>query len=508
MSLYHVMKVRLMSIKKNIPVPFQKMTAVFVLAIMMMQYCCSAFAETITTRTEPTCTEAGQILTEDTETHVVKAETIPALGHSFGEWEKIPNSNYEERICTVCGYTERQLSESKEERAAARLELTGDMLGINKKNRVTLHAAFTGEGESFSCYAIMTLQGHSTLGLDKPNYTVRFYDDAEGKVKHKLQFMDWQKEHKYILKADYYDVTQCRNLAGARLWREVTATRENLNPRIASLPTLGAVDGFPVSVWLNGEFLGLYTLCLHKDDDLFAMEEGEQAAILICNAHTEDEAEFRAPAELDEDGIHDWEIEFCGTGEWVWAKDSFNDFISFVMHSSDEEFKAKLPAYLDVDAAIDYLIFIYTLGLRNSGVKDLVLVTFGDGWIPSAYDMDEAFGLMPKGEGSYAPDDFLPDCVNGVWTSGTDSLLWDRLLQNYEDEIRERYLELRKGPLSEQSILSVTDSLSKSIPQSLYLRDAERYPGRPTADEMMEQIHRYLNERLPALDSVLGGESK
>ena len=482
--------------------------SMLVLALFLFVLPAVAFADEIKTVVEPTCTEPGQVLTEDTETHVIKAETIPALGHSFSEWEKIPDSNYEERICTVCGYKEKRLSESREESAVARLELTGDMLGINKKNRVTLHAAFTGEGESFSCYAIMTLQGHSTLGLDKPNYTVRFYDDPEGRVKHKLQFKDWQNEHKYILKADYYDVTQCRNLAGARLWRAVTATRENLHPRIAALPTLGTVDGFPVSVWLNGDFLGLYTLCLHKDDDLFAMEEGEMAAILICNAHTEDEAAFRALAELDEEGIHDWEIEFCGTDDWVWTRDSFNDFISFVMHSSDEEFKEKLPAYLDVDAAIDYLIFIYTLGLRNSGVKDLVMVTFGDVWIPSAYDMDEAFGLMPKGEGSCVPDDFLPDCVNGVWTSGTDSLLWNRLLQNYEDEIRERYLELRKGPLSEQSILAVTDSFFESVPQTLYLRDAERYPGRPTADEMMEQIHRYLNERLPALDSVLGGETK
>ena len=453
---------------------------------------------------EPTCTEPGQILTEDSKTHTIITETVPPLGHSFGEWKRLPESDYEARICQVCGYEEIRLPESEEESAIARLELTGDLQGINKKNRVTLEASFSGEGEDFNCYAIMTLQGHSTMGLSKPSFTIRFYDDQEGNAKHKLCFKDWQKEHKYILKADYCDVTQCRNLVGARLWRAVTATRDHLNPRIAALPTLGAVDGFPVSVWLNGDFQGLYTLCLHKDDDLFAMEKGEQAALFICNDHTEAESEFRAPAELDENGVHNWEVEFCGTEDWVWAKDSFNKLIGFVMNSSDEEFKSSLSEYLDVNAAIDYLIFIYTLGLRNSGTKDLVMLNYGDTWIPSAYDMDEAFGLMPKGRGVYAPDVFLPSCEDGVWSSDTENLLWDRLLQNYGDEIRARYHELRKGVLSDDSILSAVDTFVGEIPETLYLRDADRYPGRMSTSDMTLQIHTYLSERLPLLDVILG----
>ena len=485
--------------------PFQKMIAIIVLAIMMMQYCCSAFAETITTRTEPTCTEAGQILTEDTETHVIKAETIPALGHSFGEWAPI-DSTYEERVCTVCGARERRIVETDDELAIPRLILTGSMDGINKKSRVALNAVFTSPDAQFDCWAIMTMQGHSTLGLDKPNYTVRFYDDADGIQKHKLRFGCWRKEHKYILKADYFDVTQCRNLVGAQLWRELVETRANVHPRLASLPTLGAVDGFPIALWLNDEFLGLYTFCLHKDDDLFDMKKGEQAAVLVCNKNSEDEASFRAPAVLDEEAVHDWELEFCGTEDDTWARGSFNGLIDFVMRSSDEEFRERLGEYLDVDAAVDYLVFIYTLGLVNSGVKDLVLVSFGDQWIPSAYDMDEAFGLMPEGEGAYAPDDFLPRCEGGVWTSGTGSLLWDRLLQNYENEVRARYRELHAGPLSEEHILTLVDSFVDAIPASLYLRDAEKYPGRSSAAEMTEQIHRCMTERLPNLDEVLGGK--
>ena len=465
----------------------------------------TAYAEVIEKRVEPGCTEPGQILKEDTETHVVTAEVIPALGHSFGDWISCDNG-LEERICSACGERETRVLMTEGEARVPQLRLTGSMDGMNKKVRATLGADFTGKGEKFNCYAIMTMQGHSTLGLDKCNYTVRFYNDPNGTDKHKLCFGDWHKEHKYILKADYYDVTQCRNLTGAQLWREMVKIRDHVDPRISSLPTLGAVDGFPVSVWLNDGFLGLYTLCLHKDDDLFEMRDGEQAAILICNRNSEDEAVFRAPAELDEDGVHDWEIEYCGTEDWTWAKDSFNRLIDFTMHSTDEEFREGIGTYLDVDAAIDYLNFIYTLGLVNSGVKDLVLVSFGGKWIPSVYDMDEAFGLMPEGKGAYAADVFLPRCEEGVWTSETGSLLWDRLLQNFEEDIRTRYRQLRSGPLSEKNILAAIDGFASEIPNSLYLRDAARYPGRPDAGEMTDQMIHYITERLPVLDEMLGGE--
>lgn len=470
-------------------------------------------AEEITTsdvslvqKKEATCTEPGYVMSEDLETHTIVTETLPATGHRFSDWTMNTDSALEIRSCEVCGVSETRHAVDAKESEVARLNLTGDMHGINKKNRVTLEASFDGQGVDFNCYAIMTLQGHSTMGLDKPNYTVRFYDDSEGNHKHKVCFKNWTEEHKFILKADYYDVTQCRNLIGANLWRDILSTRDNLHPRIASLPSYGAVDGFPISVWLNDEFLGLYTMCLHKDDDLFGMTDGEQAALLICNEHTEDESEFRALAVLDEEGVHNWELEYCATKDDTWVRDSFNSLFEFVSDSSDEEFKLHLSQYLDVDTAIDYLIFIYSLGLENSGTKDLVMVNFGDIWIPSAFDMDEAFGMIPRSFDAHSPSDsFLPVKSEGVWTSNTGSILWDRILQNFESEIMARYSTLKSDVLGEDSILSALDSFTEAIPDLLYLRDAERYSGRPEYDSMIKQIKEYIPERLAVLDIVFGG---
>ena len=469
----------------------------------------AAHAENQDADLAPTCTESGYRTVE--EQGVIRLEEIPPLGHQFGDWIIAEDGKSKTHTCSACGYEETIRIGLVPEEKLPWLNLKGEMEGIGKKNRVVLEAEFVSEEDAFQCYGIMTLQGHSTYGFPKKNYTIRFYDDPEGKEKHKSSFRDWDREHKYILKANYEDLSQCRNLVGAEIWEEMTESRSSVPEQIRNLPHYGAVDGFPVAVYLNGSFFGLYTLNLHKDDDLYQMKNGRQEAILICNAQTTDEALFRAPAAFAEDYSSDWEVEFCGTEDDSWAKESFNQLITFVMESSDEEFAAHLDKYLDVDAAVDYLLFIYALGLEKSGAKDLVLLNYGDRWIPTAFDMDEAFGLDPANARYRQPEEFLPVLSEGRIESGTGSLLWDRLLTHYQDRIIARYRELRENTLSGENMIKHVKEFIAQIPESFYDYDTYLYPDRPVKDNQMDvQIEHYITERTQVLDRVfgVGGESK
>lgn len=482
------------------------------LAIALLLLCLPAAAPAeqsglVSTVVEPTCTEAGYILTTDPAAGSTTVQNLPAVGHSFTPWQPDAAGNTESRSCTVCGFRESLRISTIPEEDMPRLYLTGSLEGIGKKNKVVLEAAYTAPDRQFDCYAVLTMQGHSTFGCPKHNYTIRFYRDRDEHRKHKVTFRNWGEEHKYILKANYYDLSACRNLVGAQLWSRMTATRQGLSPRLAALPLLGAVDGFPVEVYLNGEYFGLYTLNLHKDDDLYGMGEGEETALAICNRSTTGEALFRAPAAFLEDYSSDWEIEYCGTLDEAWARDSFNSLIHFVMESSDETFRRELHTKLDVDAAIDYLLFIYALGLPDSCAKDLVMLHFDGVWIPSAYDMDEAFGLDADKGVYLSSDAFLPCREGGVWSSGTGSLLWDRLLNGFEQEIRARYRQLRATLLTEESLLSLVESFVGSIPEACYDRDRNLYPARPLADsDMQAQITDYITKRFGYLDLVLEAE--
>ena len=457
---------------------------------------------------DPTCVDPGYRAYEEQGT--IRIEELPPTGHQFTEWDVDSEAKTRTHTCNICGYEETIRISSIPENLLPRLEMTGSMDGIGRKSRVVLEIQYTDPEQSFHCYGLCTLQGHSTYGLPKKNYTIRFYDDTEGNQKHKVRFRGWNREHKYILKANYKDVSQCRNIVGAWLWTEIVKSRKTIPERLSALPAYGAVDGFPIAVYFNGEFFGLYTLNLHKDEDLYQMKKGAREAVVICNEQKTDESLFRSKAAFLPNNESDWEIEFSGTGDDVWVRDSFNGLISFVMESDDVTFHEHLHEYLDLDAAIDYLIFIYALGLEDSGAKDLVMLSYGDQWIPSAYDMDEAFGLDALDSVYRKPEVFLPRQMDGAWGSGTGSLLWDRILNSFTEQFLDRYHELRSGPLSEENLIGSVRRFSSQIPESFYDYDWYLYPGRDEQfAHMDQQIEQYIPSRLKLLDDLFkGGETR
>lgn len=456
-------------------------------------FCCllllpfSAFSAEKTTAYPPTCTEAGYILHEENGVIQIEEGEAP-LGH-----------DYIDQICSRCGEKEKDpLSDS-----LPRVELTGDISGISRERRVTLKCTLHFPEGEISCYAFTTYQGHSTMEFDKKNFTIRLFQDERITEKQRISLRGWQAEHKYILKAHYQDASLSRNLIAAGIWADMAKSRENLPPQLQASSSFGAVSGFPVILFLNGEFLGLYTWNLHKDEDLFAMGGVRREAIVIANGQSAPESLFRAPASFLPEG--DWELEYCGTGnQGAWAEESFNSLIRFIMESDDEAFRSRLFEYLDTKAAIDYLIFLYALGLSHSGAKDLVMLQYEDTpWIPSAYDMEEAFGLDLERGAFLPPDQFLPVKTEAGWDSKTGSLLWDRLLSLFEKEIRERYRDLRAHALSEESLMARAEYYLNALPDALIEKDLSLYPGRPYPTENCAgQILQYIQNRLPLLDEI------
>ena len=462
-----------------------------------------------------TCEKKGYTVISGTFGGTQICNFVPALGHRYGEWRVTAepegiSCGEKERSCRVCGSVDR--AAVYPETTLPVLRLYGSLEGIDRKTEVSLQAQFDGAGQSFAAYATLKYQGHSSTVYEKKNYTIKFFQDETHETRLKVKFYDWNKDSKFILKANYIDPSQCRNLVCADIWSEICKTRDGTK-HIKKLFNYGAVDGLPSAVYLNDTFLGLYDLTLHKDDDLFKLKSGEQDALMILNRCTSDAALFRAEAAFDD--ACDWEVEFCGTEDRAWAQEKLNAFARFVMTASDAEFSNNktLKKYVNIDSAVDYLLAIYALGLHNSYAKNLVLVSYDDGtgvsdpWICSLFDMEDAFGLSPDGQRVLDAVDGLPEKTDGIWTSGTGSLLWDRLLQCYETRIRARYTQLRAGVLSQEAIMEKVRQFTAQIPEVYYAADAARYPGMPQQPGGAEQqIEQYLSQRLALLDARLLNE--
>ncbi len=459
------------------------------------------------TTTAPSCEKAGAVTAMSVDgTSSQTLQILPAEGHDYSEAQvQKPtdevNCGFSTRQCGKCFHTET--TPIYPECSIARLCMYGDLTGIGKKAEVPITVSFDGQGKQVDCYALLKYQGHTSLVYDKKNYTLKLFKDADHKEKNKLTFFDWNKEHKYILKANYVDASACRNLVCADLWGEMVASREDYHPRLDDCSNYGATDGFPLALYLNDEFQGLYTFTLHRDDDLFDMEDGNLDAILVANTAQTDAAFFKAPATFEDNS--DWEVEYSGLeDDTLWAEQKLNDLIAFVRTASDEEFRANLGEYLDVNSALDNLIAIYALGLTNSGAKNMTLAAYDNGTLfCSLCDMENAFGLSPTGETVYLPTEYLPACTDGAWDSATNSLLWDRILQLYQPELCARYTALRRSILTAERISGKAKAFMEPIADAFYAADKTLYPDMPQLKIAPgEQIEAYTTERLTLLDEL------
>lgn len=375
------------------------------------------------------------------------------------------------------------------------------------KEEVLAKMEYISRTESFRAYLKIKCQGNSSMNYPKKNFTIKMYADEARETKLKKEFRDWgQESHKYVLKANYIDHSHARNIVSARVWNEIVSSRPDygdLPEEMRGSPRNGAVDGFPVKLYTNGTYQGIYTWNIGKDDWMWGMDEDNASHVLLCGetntngTYGENACNFRA-LWSGEDGT-DWTVEVGSNSDAV--KDSLNALIGFVMENDGEDFRAGIGTYLDVLSAIDYYLFSYvSCGLDSLG-QNLLLATYdGVKWICGQYDMDSTFGLWWDGSKFVSPDYACPDDYQEPF-----SLLWERLAANYPEEMKVRYLQLRDGALSLPNMVTHFERFTDVIGPVLYVEDLTVYPGIPSSDENnLEQLRNFIRDRLAYVDQQMG----
>ena len=365
-----------------------------------------------------------------------------------------------------------------------KLYLSGNIDGISKENEVKLTSKYIGEKSDFDNFATLKWQGHSSLAYQKKNYTIKLYEDDGYSSKYKTKINGWSKRNKYCLKANYIDYTQSRNVVSAKLWGEVVNSRKNLNENLKGLTNGGAIDGYPIELYINDEYQGLYTFNTCKDENLFT-GANEPQALYGANHFTEDIWFSNEETHSNDlENLEQWDLEYLMDGiDENTMNNSVQEMVDFVYNSSNEEFKKSLNKYLDVDAAIDYMLFMYYInGSDNAAINTLWVTYDGKVWIPSAYDMDATFGLHPMGRKYLSYDYMLPSKNGDTISSNSDMYLWERLLNVYTKEVKNRYKELRKSVLTSSNVINRFKKFINSIPKEEYVKDFNLWDSTTTID--------------------------
>ena len=385
--------------------------------------------------------------------------------------------NYIDGECTVC--------QNYSSTYCPKLYFNGDMSNMTKKKDVRdITFQYKSSQQTVSGTAKIKVQGTSSLKYDKKNYTINFYKDSEYSQKLGID-VGWGEQDKYCLKANWIDKTHSRNIVTAKLAGQIQKKYNLFN----TAPNNGVIDGFPIEVYINGEFHGLYTMNIPKDAWMFDMDKDNPNHIVICGDNWNDPVLFKKiPTDLS-----DWAVEVGPEDNETLKK--VQRLVKFVLNSSDDEFKENFSQYLDLDSTLNYYIMMNYAWMRDNTGKNLLLATYdGNVWYPTLYDLDTTWGTVYDGT-------YLYNYKSGS-ISYNGSLLWSRLEKLFKKEIAERYFELRSTILSPDNIISEFNNFANSIPKEIQDRETAKWntPQKPIPGYPISQIESYLNTVVPRFD--------
>lgn len=363
---------------------------------------------------------------------------------------------------------------------------------------------YISKTSKFKVYTYIKLQGNSSLQYPKKNFTIKLYKNEARTIEANKEFKNWGAHNNFVLKADYIDILHARNVVSAKLWSKVIQSRSDydmLPDGIKNSPNNGVIDGFPVQVYINGEYCGLYCWTIPKCDWMVGMDSSNPNHALLSAEFNDngDIAYQYNPCNFNAlwDGSSDYFDVEVGTNDTTLVS-SLNRVISAVMNTD----KTTLEQVLDIQGAIDYFLFQTVILGTDSLAKNMLLATYDmTKWYLCPYDMDATFDLDWEGEISEAYDVHPP---HSPYNNRYSSLL-TCIVDGYINEYKARYFELRKSVLSYSSIVNEFEKYIAIYGEDIYIQDTINFPEIPSVSfNTLNSLRTFVKDRLNFLDDYYG----
>lgn len=368
----------------------------------------------------------------------------------------------------------------------------------------------------FKAKSSTKFQGNSTATLPKKGYALSFTNSNDEELE--LRINNWVKSSEYHLKAYHTDDLLNRDITCGKLWNKIINSRESSNIYVSphNLLSSGAsnkdlfttealfyTDGFPVDVYLNNQFYGVYIFRQKKEIDNYRLEKSIKSNIQLealgyssFTGFTPSHWELRNPKISGyEEGkvINDAEVSAYVDRFFNWTKGILNSSI---------DFKSTYANYIDKESWIQFLIFNEFVYGLDSMRKNFHLMTWdGDIWVINPYDMDGTLGYhfttAPKFQENLV--------LNNNY--GQPQPLFVKFYNEFLPEIKLEYARLRKNILT----VSYLYELYKEIPTTIgYSKLKDNYSkwGSYQEDTFGVAPHNmrinlyWIDNRLKYLDSI------
>ena len=193
---------------------------------------------------------------------------------------------------------------------------------------------------------------------------------------------------------------------------------------------LGVIDGFLVKVYNNDKYLGLYTINLSQEAELFGIDKTNPAQrVLRAEQNIPNSVcSFRTLNNISsywEDRIEETNLD----------RTSLQTLIEWVMSCSGDtnKFKSECSQHFNINYLLDYYIWVYFLAGVDSLAKNMTMATYdGRIWYIIPYDMDATLGNNWNGVVKF----ISPSIACPSEYQCTDSLLFELTSAAFEEEIK------------------------------------------------------------------------
>ena len=345
------------------------------------------------------------------------------------------------------------------------------------------------QGNYFEKYIEMDIHGRTSAAFKKKNYTFDFFNDKEYSDSAKLRFGDWVSMDSFYFQGWYSDAFRGIDIIGYQLYQEIIKTRgflkdkpykkliykdavssatENTNTeQNLSKNALCTPLGFPVVLYHEGKFFGVYTVMLKKNRENFLMDKKDYKAVMLdldsgsIVSGVKDWGSFEIrnpktlicvdgskydgdnPKELIDESSENYSstnVDMVNTAKTKKAilglANAFTEVQTAISENkTTEEIKGIIESHYDIDYLIDYLIFSNVVYNVDGWGGNWQWTTWdGVKWNPNPYDLNATFGLDPYG---ILASEALPSILSRSIATV--------VLKYYLEEIKTRFKYLRNN---------------------------------------------------------------
>ena len=376
------------------------------------------------------------------------------------------------------------------------MEINGDLTGMDHDHAKNVLYEFKNKNTHLTGHATLKWQGSSSATLAKKGYRLKTTkSDYSEKDKIRVQ-PSWQKHHKFNLKAYYNDGMLSRDPIAANIGGQVSASRPTLPRDLIHEDNFGYIDGFPIILFINNEYQGIYSFNLPRP-------EFSYTKWAIMGNQYNDTTQFVAVppdgVKLDGSDFVSLNPEDTPTDE---EKKAVTDLFKWMVNSTDDEFKRDLDKHFNIPSLIDYVVVSNILGARDAAGKNQILMTWdGKIWYYQLYDLDCTYNANWMGGKTFDS----PEVGVDLPFLGNNQFL-RRFARLYHTAIADRYSDVRQW-CTPGYILNLYKQRINLIGQGNFEEEWAKWndPSKDTED--FKQLQNDLYDHFKASDFVWLGNN-